>query len=292
MGILIPVYAFLLSRPVEGLGGGEICPHGLIRSSKAIYHIVQMEERTVDKKLVPLGVLLALSLSWLAGCSSDKHTKPDTSTPITSQVAEDTSSVTESEPIEQVNNATPTLADLTNDHLLIFETISEMNLDEVKQGQLTIEELDAIHNDLIEVYIVEGQLPSNAHTLYDEWKDSIGYYNRFTGTNANSNANTNTNAGSGTNVDTSNPNTPSTEVPVVSGGNNANTNTSTKPKPSVPQQQQQVENNGGGMTQEEKEALAAEHAGKVEINESSGGKTYHAPSIDEFVEELPDWMFE
>ena len=251
----------------------------------------------MDQKTLALGISLALSLSLLAGCSNGGNSgnaEPGISTPTTSQVAEDASPIVSSEPIEQMNNATLTLADLTNDHLLIFESISETNLDEAKQGAITLEELDAIHNDLIEVYIVEGQLPSNAHTLYDEWKDSIGYYNQFTGTNANTNANTNTNtntnAGSGTNVDTSNPNTPSTEVPVVSGGNNANTNTSTKPKPSVPQQQQQVENNGGGESLEEMNERADELAGTVEHN--SGGEIHHAPSIDEFVEEVPDWAFE
>ncbi len=218
------------------------------------------------KKIPYILTSLVLAVS-LTACGGQGHT------PVSSEA--DTSSVS-SEPAasaEPVGAETPvTLADLTEDQIRIFESISETNLDEAKQGAITLEELDSSHADLIEVYIVEGELPSNAHTLYDEWKDNIGYYNQFTGTNA----------------DTSNPNAPSTEVPVVSGGNNANTNTSTKPKPSVPQQQQQIENNGGGMTQEEKEALAAEQAGKVEINESSGGKTYHGPGVDAFVEELPD----
>ena len=236
------------------------------------------------KKFTYILTSLVLAVS-LTACGGQGDT-PVSSEPDTSAVSNEPAASA-----DPVDAETPvTFADLTNDHLLIFESISETNLDEVKQGQLTIEELDAIHNDLIEVYIVEGQLPSNAHTLYDEWKDSIGYYNQFTGTNANSNANTNTNAGSGTNVDTSNPNTPSTEVPVVSGGNNANTNTSTKPKPSVPQQQQQVENNGGGMTQEEKEALAAEQAGTTVHGD--GGTSDYVPDIDEFVEEVPDWAFE
>ena len=239
------------------------------------------------KKIPYILTSLVLAVS-LTACGGQGHT------PVSSEA--DTSSVS-SEPAasaEPVGAETPvTLADLTEDQIRIFESISETNLDEAKQGAITLEELDSSHADLIEVYIVEGELPSNAHTLYDEWKDSIGYYNQFTGTNANTNANTNTNAGSGTNVDTSNPNTPSTEVPVVSGGNNANTNTSTKPKPSVPQQQQQVENNGGGMTQEEKEALAAEQAGKVEVNQS-GGVIDHGPGADasakELPDDLPDWI--
>ena len=219
------------------------------------------------KKIPYILTSLVLAVS-LTACGGQGHT------PVSSEA--DTSSVS-SEPAasaDPVDAETPvTFADLTNDHLLIFESISETNLDEAKQGAITLEELDSSHADLIEVYIVEGELPSNAHTLYDEWKDSIGYYNQFTGTNA----------------DTSNPNTPSTEVPVVFGGNNANTNTSTKPKPSVPQQQQQVENNGGGMTQEEKEALAAEQAGKVEINESSGTIVEHGPGVDAAVNNMPDW---
>lgn len=236
------------------------------------------------KKFTYILTSLVLAVS-LTACGGQGDT-PVSSEPDTSAVSnEPTASA------DPVDAETPvTFADLTNDQLLIFESISEMNLDDAKQGIITIEELDTIHNDLIEVYIVEGQLPSNAHTIYDEWKGSIGYYEQFTGlTGTGSDTGNTGNTGTSSSADTNTQDTdtsvdtPSTDTQT----NNTNTNTSTKPKPSVPQQQQQVENNGGGMTQEEKEALAAEQAGKVEVNQS-GGVIEHGPGVDAFVEELPD----
>jgi hypothetical protein len=257
-----------------------------IMFSKALtqFNKLSGEDANSMKKFTYILTSLVLAVS-LTACGGQGDT-PVSSEPDTSAVSnEPTASA------DPVDAETPvTFADLTNDQLLIFESISEMNLDDAKQGIITIEELDTIHNDLIEVYIVEGQLPSNAHTIYDEWKGSIGYYEQFTGlTGTGSDTGNTGNTGTSSSADTNTQDTdtsvdtPSTDTQT----NNTNTNTSTKPKPSVPQQQQQVENNGGGMTQEEKEALAAEQAGKVEVNQS-GGVIEHGPGVDAFVEELPD----
>ena len=76
------------------------------------------------------------------------------------------------------------LADLSEEQLLLFEAISETDLEEAKQGLITLEKLDSSHADLLDVYIIEEQLPPNAHELYSQWKDNVGYYKQFAETEA------------------------------------------------------------------------------------------------------------
>ncbi len=153
----------------------------------------------MNKKLI-LTLCLAILASQLTECgnattqelSSSNTTTPQEQSSSSSSASESTtpqsenstSESTAEKPQSEGSNLGSavilTLADLSDIQLGIFKKVSEMRVDEVKGGKLTVDELNEYHLDVLtKDYREQYGLPANYAGLFMEWKDSTDYYKQF-----------------------------------------------------------------------------------------------------------------
>lgn len=78
----------------------------------------------------------------------------------------------EDEPVE----TTPTLDQLTEEQIKIFEKAALLFHEEVISGEMTIEEMDTHQEEVISDNISAQAIPENGLDLFREWKNSTGLY--------------------------------------------------------------------------------------------------------------------
>ena len=119
------------------------------------YNTYMNQERENDMK--KLLIVLCLIILTLAGCSTDKNIENDSESDIVTKVV--------------------TLADLTESQIELFRETSLMFNEDVIAGTMSMDELDAYQDKLMEDYLAMGEdLPENAVDLFRAWKASVGFY--------------------------------------------------------------------------------------------------------------------
>lgn len=162
-----------------------------------------------------------------------------------------------------------TLDQLSEAQIQIFKEASQSWKSDYISGAITLDQLKMFQATEIETSILYNQLPGNGVDLFEQWKESTGYYKDLESLKGDSGSSSNT----GSTGSTGSSNTGSSS----NTGNTGNTNTGTKPNNSDSQNNQQVSsgNNGGSSD------------GKP--HDINGGTSGSEGLADDG--ELPDWVF-
>lgn len=199
-----------------------------------------------------------------------------------------------------------TLKDLTPEQLAYFDSTSKMHVNDVLNGEMTLEDCENQQTSIIDIFIMENELPQNGLKLFKEWKEERNWYNQFeslsdtqtpdnTQTPDTQNPDSTQQGGNqqGNTQNNNNNNSNKTEdtKPVT------NNNSSNKPKPSQEQQnkaeedRQQSSGDSSGseewqnMSQEERDAILDEF-----YSQGGGGGTFNDDNgLVNPDGSLPDW---
>lgn len=80
---------------------------------------------------------------------------------------------------QYADNLQIVVSDLTEEQLLYFETTSTLYVDNVLRGEMSIQEMDNQQNSVIEIFVMENELPANGINLFQQWKNDNNFYNQF-----------------------------------------------------------------------------------------------------------------
>lgn len=166
-----------------------------------------------------------------------------------------------------------TLDQLSEAQIQIFKEASQSWKSDYISGAITLDQLKMFQATEIETSILYNQLPGNGVDLFEQWKESTGYYKDLESLKGDSGSSSNTGSTGSTGSSSNTGNTGSSS----NTGNTGNTNTGTKPNNSESQNNQQVESGSGGS-----------NGGNL----SEGGSINNPDKGSEGLadDELPDWL--
>lgn len=152
-----------------------------------------------------------------------------------------------------------TLDMLNEEQLGIFQTASELHVDAVKSGSMTILDMNIQQDEYITIFVNTNDLPANGVALYNEWKELNNYDSQFTEQEKES-------LKPVENKETETPAQPNNGANIINNTGVADS----KPVPNVQQQQQQQQEveDSQTMTPEQQANLDAHNA---EVAAGGGG---------------------
>ena len=112
------------------------------------------------KKIIATMLIMMLMVFCLSGCSKEQDEEIKTPSQDNVQSSETVLSLTE----------------LTEEQIDLFKLTAGGNVYDVLEGLITMDELESIQEEMLEIYVKMQALPNNGLELFDEWKESVGYY--------------------------------------------------------------------------------------------------------------------
>ena len=112
------------------------------------------------KKIIATMLIMMLMVFCLSGCSKEQDEEIKTPSQDNVQSSETVLSLTE----------------LTEEQIDLFKLTAGGNVYDVLEGLITMDELESIQEEMLEIYVKMQALPNKGLELFDEWKESVGYY--------------------------------------------------------------------------------------------------------------------
>ena len=112
------------------------------------------------KKINATMLIMMLMIFCLSGCSKEQD--EEIKTPSQDNV--------------QSSETVLSLGELTEEQIDLFKLTAGGNVYDVLEGLITMDELESIQEEMLEIYVKMQALPNNGLELFDEWKESVGYY--------------------------------------------------------------------------------------------------------------------
>ena len=112
------------------------------------------------KKIIATMLIMMLMVFCLSGCSKEQD--EEIKTPSQDNV--------------QSSETVLSLGELTEEQIDLFKLTAGGNVYDVLEGLITMDELESIQEEMLEIYVKMQALPNNGLELFDEWKESVGYY--------------------------------------------------------------------------------------------------------------------
>ena len=115
------------------------------------------------KKIIATMLIMMLMVFCLSGCSKEQD--EEIKTPSQDNV--------------QSSETVLSLAELTEEQIDLFKLTAGGNVYDVLEGLITMDELESIQEEMLEIYVKMQALPNNGLELFDEWKESVDYYSKL-----------------------------------------------------------------------------------------------------------------
>ena len=112
------------------------------------------------KKIIATMLIMMLMVFCLSGCSKEQD--EEIKTPSQDNV--------------QSSETVLSLGELTEEQIDLFKLTAGGNVYDVLEGLITMDELESIQEEMLEIYVKMQALTNNGLELFDEWKESVGYY--------------------------------------------------------------------------------------------------------------------